>query len=154
MSKTDNFKLNSNFLKKVTARSVRGEAGFSLLEILLAVVIIGFIVLTIANIPSSLQLIGKSRYSSLARDIVSQEIETVRAQGYASLANGTASFTDNRLFSLPNGAGQVVVADCPLTICKSGEQTKQVSVSVTWLENKSGTKNVSVTTLISDGGLK
>lgn len=154
MSKLDNSQFNSKFLNKEGSRFVRGEAGFSLLEILLAVVIIGFIVLTIANIPSSLQLIGKSHYSSLARDIVSQEVEAVRSQGYDSLANGSTTFTDNRLFSLPSGLGTVTVSDCSASICTTGEQTKQVKVTVSWVENQVGTKNVSVTTLVSEGGLK
>lgn len=127
--------------------------GFSVIELLLIVLLTGFIVIILADLPSSLGLIGGSHYSSLAKDIASSVMENIRSQTYDNLANGVAQISDIRLSSVPSGSGTTTVTDCPNSICKSGEQIKQVTVQINWTEGKNS-KNIKLTTFVANGGLK
>ncbi len=131
------------------------ERGFSLVEVMLFLMIVGFIILLIVNIPNSIELIGKTRRLNLAKEVVSQRIESLRLSGYENLpSNGTLSFTDVRLSTLSSGAGEVIVEDCPSSACFLGETNiKQVKVSVKWKEEGKD-KSLDVTTLITEGGIK
>ncbi len=129
----------------------QNNKGFSLIEILLVLLIIGFVVMLIFNLPPSINLIGSSRYNSLAKDIASKKIEDLRARGYENLASG--AFSDNGLNSLPSGFGEVVVEDCPVSICTNTEEVKQVTVKVKWLEG-SEEETVELLTMIGEGGIK
>lgn len=128
------------------------QKGVSLVEVLLVIVIIGFITLLIFNLPSSIGLIGTSRYSSLAKDIAAKEIEDLRAIGYDNLSsNGSSVVSDPRLANLPQGQATLITSDCG--VCTNNESTKQIKVTISWQE-KSQIKNIELTTLISQGGLK
>lgn len=82
----------------------------------------------------------------LALKIASHKMEELRAVGYSGVSGG-GTFSDDLLTSLPGGAGQVVVT-------AYNDKTKQVSVTVTWME-KEASKSVSLTTLLTEvGGLK
>lgn len=131
---------------------LQSDRGVSLIEILLVIAIIGFLTLLIANLPNSIGLIGKAKKESLAREIVSAKIESLRQTGYINLANGTNNMSDSRLSSLPASLGTSLIEDCDPLICTQGEHAKQVTVTVTWKElNKN--QEVKVKTLISEGGL-
>lgn len=135
---------SSNFKKKL-------QTGFSLIESLLIVVVIGSVVFLIANIPNALMLIGKSKNLSLAREIAVKQIEDKRTINYASLLNDNSPILDMRLGLLPQGSGTVEVADCDLSICTNGENVKQVKVTVRWQDNKP--QEITLTTMIGEGGI-
>lgn len=129
--------------------------GFSLVELLLVIVMVGLTVLILANLPNSMILINKSKHISLAREIAAKQMEDKRAISYINLINGTTnitSATDSRISSLPNGNGTVVVEDCNVQICLSGEHIKQITVTVNWKDN-SKDQTLSLKTLIGEGGL-
>lgn len=128
------------------------EKGFSLIESLLVVVIIGSIVFLIANIPNAMMLIGKSRHASLAREIAVKQIEDKRALSYENLANDNSPISDSRLSLLPSSSGTVVVEDCDEQICTNGEHIKQVTAEVSWLDNNKPQK-VNLKTMIGEGGI-
>jgi prepilin-type N-terminal cleavage/methylation domain-containing protein len=129
------------------------QKGFSLVEILLAILIAGLIVLFISNLPSSIKLIGVSKRQAIARDIITSEIEALRATGFSNLANGATNIVDPRISSLPQATATQTISDCPITICTSAEKTKQVELTINWQETNKQ-QRVSITTLISEGGLK
>ena len=136
------------------------QSGISLIEIVISLMMVGFVILIIANIPQAMRLITSSSHESLAKDIVTKKIEDLRNQGYSLLSDGTTPFNgdnpgslgyDSRIDNLPFGAGTIVVSQCPS--CSTSEQIKQVEVRVTW--NESGKiKNVDVYTLIAGNGLQ
>lgn len=132
---------------------MKKQQGFSLIEMVFVVMIAGFIILLISNLPNSISLIGQGKFASTAKDIASQEIEDARSLGYDNLADGTVPVTDYRLSSLPGGQATRQVDDCPASICKNSELMKQVTATVTWQESGKA-KSVQITTLISKGGLK
>lgn len=126
--------------------------GISLVELLLVIVMVGFLVLVIGNLPNSLTLIGKAGHQSLAREIASKKIEDIRAMQYINLSNGENSLTDYRLSELPDGAGTYLIEDCDSLVCTNGEQTKKVIVTVSWKEGSKVTQ-IKLETLISEGGI-
>ena len=137
-----------NIVKKINSAK-----GFNLIEIVLAIAVAGAIFLVIANLPSSINLIGKSKNESIAKDVAAQTIENLRGQTYVNLANGSTTITDGRISSLPGGSGTTVIEDCPTSSCPGGSEVKKVTVTVSWTQNNEP-KSVILTTLISDGGLQ
>lgn len=134
----------------------KNQQGFSLIEVVLVIMLIGFLILIISNLPSSFRLIGKSKNESLAREIAVSEIENQRAKTYINLANTSnplPQISDSRISQLPQGNGTIEIKDCPNTICQRSEQTKQVIVTVNWIQDTQ-VKTVQLTTLISNGGLE
>ena len=131
------------------------EKGFSFVEILLVIMVLGLIVTLIANLPNSITLIGSSKRYSLAKDIATKELENIRLKGYDNLGSiGTSTFSDSRLSSLASGSATLTIADCPVSICKNDEtDIKQVTVTLTWRE-KNQTRTINLATLIAEGGLK
>lgn len=131
---------------------MKEEKGFSLIESLLVVVIIGSVVLLIANIPNALMLIAKSRHVSLAREIAVKQIEDKRTINYVNLVNDNSPITDTRLNLLPEGSGTVEVGDCDPSICTQGEDIKQVTITVSWRDNNK-IQTITLKTMIGEGGI-
>lgn len=128
------------------------EKGFSLVEALLVVAIIGSAVFLIANIPNALMLIAKSRHVSLAREIAVKQIEDKRTISFDNLVNDNSPIFDTRLNLLPQGTGTVEVTDCDPSICTQGENIKVVTITVNWQDN-SKTQTVFLKTMIGEGGI-
>lgn len=126
--------------------------GTSLVELLLVITAIGFLILIIANLPNSLNLISKSRHLSLAKEMASKEIEDRRALQYINLADGETNITDSRKNLLPEFTGTTSVNNCPAVVCTQSEDAKMVTVTITWQE-AGKTQTVKMDTLISQGGL-
>lgn len=127
--------------------------GFTLIEVILVLGIVGLMVLLITNLPSSINLNSNSNYQSLAKQIASKQLEDLRLQTYENLANGTQPVQDTRLSKLPQGSGTIVVDDCSAEICTQGEQLKTATVTINWFE-KTSTTSATFTTMIGLGGLK
>ena len=130
------------------------ERGVSLVELLLVVAAIGFLILLVSNLPNAINLIGRARHQSLAREIASKSIEDTRAIAFANLADGTTNLTDSRVNLLPSGSGARIIEPCNPNVCTGGEasKVKQVAVTLTWKE-AGKTQTVKLQTLISEGGL-
>jgi uncharacterized protein (TIGR02598 family) len=126
--------------------------GFSIIEIVMVVAVAGAIVLIVANIPASINLIGKSNHEATAKEIAQQTVEDYRSRTYANIANGSNSLTDSRFTKLPGGTGVIVIEDCPQTLCQNGETVKKLTVTVSWNE-KQEPRSVILTTLVAEGGL-
>ncbi len=131
---------------------MKKESGFSLIEALLVIVIIGSLVFLLASIPNSLMLITKSGHASLAREIAVKQIEDQRTINYLNLVNDSLPISDPRLATLSQGTGTVTVEDCNPAICTNGEHIKQITVSVNWLDN-SKMQNLTLKTMIGEGGI-
>lgn len=122
------------------------------MEVVLVITVVAFLALIIASLPQSVSSINKNRHASIARDIAGKQVDYLRKQTYANLANGTTSFSDQNLTGLPQGAALYEVVDCPEEVCTSLENVKKVTVKVEW--NESGDlKKVELVTLVGEGGL-
>lgn len=130
------------------------QRGVSLIELILVVMAVAFLTLLLANLPSSVSSINKSRHTSLAKNIAGKKIESFRGQTFSTLLNETNSFTDPSLNKLPDGTAFYEVSPCPEDVCsiELTEKIKQLKVTVEW--NESGdSKKVELITLIGEGGL-
>lgn len=128
------------------------QKGFSLIESILVVVVLGSIAVLMANFPNAMGLINKSRNLSIAREIAAKQIEDRRSIIYSNLVNDASAISDSRISMLPSGGGTVIVEDCDESVCTQGENIKQVTVTVSW---KEGDKDQSIEfeTFIGEGGL-
>ena len=143
---------NGNNCLRQNKSKISNQKGASLVELLLVVVVISFIVILMANLPNAFVLIGRSRHLSLAREIVTKEIEDKKATEYINLVNGTTPISDPRLSQLPGSTGEVVVEDCSTQICTNMEDVKQLTVTINWTDGGKD-QTVSFKTLIGRGGL-
>lgn len=128
------------------------EKGVSLIELVLVVIAVAVLAILVASLPASITSIRNSGNTSLAKEIASKELDLLRKTQYDSLPNGNNSFSDSKLSGLLSGAASYEIADCPVSVCTSGELAKQVKVTVGWSESGK-TKTVELTTLVSKGGL-
>ena len=135
------------FLKK--------QIGVSLVESILVVVILGMIILLMANLPNAMGLINKSKHLSLAREIASKQLEDKRETNYANLVSDPdhpAAISDSRFSLLPNGSGSIKIEDCSSQICNNLEHVKQITVTVSWKDNGKDQK-ITLKTFVAEGGL-
>lgn len=141
------------------------EQGFSLIESLLLVVVIGSVVFLIGNIPSAIMLVGKSKHISLAKEIAVKQIEDKRSISYSDIGFGSYPINDSRLGLLPQGSGTVIVGvkdeetpdpndwiPCDRSVCTNGEAVKQIAVTVDWVDNNKP-QTVTLKTMIGEGGI-
>lgn len=127
-------------------------SGFSLVEYLLVIVMVGIIIILMANLPNAFNLMNKSKHLSLGREIVAKQIEDKRAISFSNLANGSIALDDLRINLLPGGSGTVVTEDCDPNICTNSEHIKQVTVTLNWQDNNK-LQTISLKTFIGEGGL-
>ncbi len=132
------------------------EKGFSLIEIVIIVLIAGFIVLLLSNLPSSLKLIGISNHESKAKEVAQKKVEDIRATPFANISLGTTPVEDAGLSSLPGGTGEILIEECPDTVCSTQAEKaliRKATVKINWIDH-ANQKEVKLTTLVTDGGLK
>jgi prepilin-type N-terminal cleavage/methylation domain-containing protein len=122
------------------------QKGFSLIEVVISIFIIGVVLVIYSVSSNSVVLNRNSKRQELALRIATSKIEELRNTAYASLPS-TGSFANSLLSNLPNGQASITVSSYNAT-------TKQVIVTVTWSEpNNPNTRQVELTTLINQGGL-
>lgn len=131
---------------------MKSDRGTSLIESLLIVVMVGIIIVLMANLPNAFLLISKSKHLSLAKEVAAKQIEDKRAISFINLANGTQSVSDTRINLLPQAAGTVTVADCDASICLNGENVKRITVNISWQDNNK-LQTVKLDTFIGEGGI-
>lgn len=125
--------------------NARPHRGFSLLEVVVSVFIIGMMLLLLQAIARSGALIHNSRNKTVALTIARNEIDVLRSGGYAALPSQT-TFYDALVSSLPS-------ATTTLSITAYNTTTKQVVVGVRWQEpGLTASSSLSLTTLITQNG--
>ncbi|GAC1413685.1 MAG: hypothetical protein NVSMB66_6090 [Candidatus Doudnabacteria bacterium] len=122
------------------------QKGFTLIEVVVSLFILGTVVIVYAAANNTLILNRIAKHQQLAYRIAANELESIRAQPYANIPP-SGSFNDPLLSNLPAGSGNI-------TVSVYDSKTKQIKATVNWAEyNTAVTKTVSVTTLITQGGL-
>ena len=118
--------------------------GFSLVEVLISVFILGIAAVIYVTSTNTITLTRQTRFQDIAVRVASQKLATLRAAGYANLGAG-GSFSDQLLSSLPAGSAST-------TISVYNANMKQVTVGVSWKEVRKTERYLSETTLIVDNG--
>ncbi len=122
--------------------ALRLARGFSLIEVTVAIAIIGLMIITTSALLQRLPVSGREvRDQDIALKIARTEVETLRAAGYASLP-ASGSFTNPMLSSLASGSASV-------TITTYDTRTKQAVVTVSWTGTGNAARTVSLATLIA-----
>lgn len=116
--------------------------GFSLIEVVVAVAIIGLIATVTSTLLQRVSVDAREiRNQDLALKIARNEIEVLRASGYASLP-ASGSFTNTLLSSLVSSSALVTIADFDA-------KTKRADVTVSWQSAGLASRSVSLSTLIT-----
>ncbi len=120
--------------------------GFSLIEAIVSIALLGVLLLASAALMHSIPLTADARDQDIALKIASTKIDALRALGYVALpASGT--FTDPTLNLLASSAATMAIATF-------NAKTKQVDVTVSWLARDQTPRSLVLTTLITHiGGL-
>lgn len=124
----------------------RYQRGFSLIEVILTIGIVGTILVVFQAVLTSSALVRTTTFEGVALKIAESKLNVLRHGGYAALPP-SGSLTDTNLSLLPEGAETV-------TVSSFNTGTKQVTVSVSWSDPRAGARTVSMTTLVATlGGL-
>jgi len=119
--------------------------GFSFIEIIVSIFIMSIILLLLQPVIRSGVLVRAAKDQGIALAIARNELEILRASGYATLPS-SGSFSDDLLGTLPQ-------ATTTLAISVYNAKTKQVAVSVLWQEpGSTASSTVSLTTLVTQTG--
>ncbi len=122
------------------------QKGFSIIEVVVSLFILGVVLLVYAAANNTLILNRIAKHQQLAYRIAANKMESLRSAGYISLP-ATSTFTDPLFTNLPTASGNIEV-----TVYDT--KTKEVTVTVTWREQGTAVdKRSTVTTLITQGGL-
>jgi prepilin-type N-terminal cleavage/methylation domain-containing protein len=121
--------------------------GFSLIEVLVSIFIMGVMLVMLQAVLRSNVLVKMSKNQGVALSIARNEIEILRMGGYDSLP-ASGSFYSDLLSTIPGAVTELAVDDY-------NAKTKQVTVQVSWKDSgATASSTVSLSTLITQvGGL-
>lgn len=126
---------------------INRRQGFTTVELLISIVLIGIIIPTVSIGLTNLAVINnRARDLVLANMIAQNKVETLRSAGYNSLNSGSTTFTTE----LPSTLGSPRNASYNVTTPQTG--VKQIDVSISYTEYKAS-RSVSYRTYVSELGV-
>lgn len=129
-----------------SSKIVKTQSGFSIIEIVVTLFIIGLTLILLQMSANSVVLNKQARYKEIATRIADQKMQSIRTTAFASIPS-SGSFNDPLMSSIPGGSGSITVTNTSATL-------KNVTVTVNWLNSRSNaTTSVSLQTYITEGGL-
>ncbi len=132
--------------KSMNKRKKR-EEGFSLIEILIAMVILGIMLMTLISVfIYGYNVLSRTKQVALATQICQEEIERIRNLSFDTILTLGTTFSNDKLASLSNGQGILALED------SVGTDIKKLTVSVTWTY-RGQTLRKDVVTLITKLGV-
>jgi len=133
------------------------ESGFTLIEVLIAMMVFGIISVLVAySLTLSMTLTRSSRANEVAANLAAQQVDIARsAKDVFSVVSGTVTQTiDGTQYTITKIAGWVTstgtVADCGTS--QGILQNKTLNVSVSWAGMRPGTSPVQASTLLAPAG--
>lgn len=126
-------------------RTSRVQRGFTIVETVVAIAIVGVIVVLYASGINTFTLSRDATDEEIATHIANTELESLRSGGYSALATTTV-FTDPLMSSLASSTGSTTVSMFNAT-------TKEVDVMVSWMRSGKQ-RSITISTLMTKiGGL-
>ena len=103
------------------------QKGFSLIEVLIAIFILGIVSVTLISVfIYGFNVVFKTRQVTMAIQIAQEEVELVRNMNYDDILLLGSTYDHDSLSELINGAGALSIQSGP------GDDIKKLTVSVTW----------------------
>ncbi len=116
--------------------------GFSLIETIVAIAIVGLLTVGTTTLLNRITVNTREIHNQdIALKITQHQLEILRMGGYDALPT-SGSFSNSRLSTLPSGTASH-------TLSSVNSKTKQVTVSVYWVDTTNTPRSISLTTLIS-----
>lgn len=123
------------------------EKGFTIIELLVAIAVVGILVPTLVGFVNTLNRFNdRARDMSIINSLAENKIEGLRSIGFSGLNNGTVAFTSE----LPTTIGSPKTAT--YTITSPNSAIKQVDVTVTYRDHGTN-QTVSYRTYIGELGV-
>ena len=130
---------------KLKDEEKKNKSGFSVLEVLVTVFIIGLVLVLYQQSLGKMRLVGYADDQETAMRVANNKIEELRSGGYAALPP-SGSFSDSQLNTLANSSANMAITDF-------NASTKKVVITIQWRQSASAPmRNVSLTTLITKTG--
>jgi prepilin-type N-terminal cleavage/methylation domain-containing protein len=124
---------------------LNSKSGFSLLEVIISLFIIGLILALYQAVLGNVRLIQYAKDQEIALRVANNKMEELRAGGYTALP-ASGSFSDSQLNALSSSTAAMAITDFNAT-------TKEVLITIQWREAVgTSAKNISLTTLITKTG--
>lgn len=124
-----------SWLKQRVARAAgaqrnRNEGGFTLIEMIVTIVVIGFVIAGIGGLYYAMQVAEvQSQHYDMAVRAARTEIEQLRNNGYAALTPGsTINFTSSLPLQLPSSKQGIV------TVSQPADDLRRVDVTITYTD--------------------
>lgn len=125
----------------------KSEAGFTIIELLVAIAVVGILVPTLAGFVNTLNRFNdRARDLSLVNSLAENKAEGLRSLGYSGLSNGTTTFNTE----LPTSLGSPKTASYTVTTPNTG--IKQIDMSISYKDHEI-TRNVTYRTYIGELGV-
>jgi len=111
-------------------RSGRKESGFTLVELLVTIVVLGIVIASLASLYWTMQVTQvQTQHMDIANRAARTEIENLRNNGYNALTPGTnINFTSSLPSSLPKDRQGTVVVSQPV------DDLRRVDVTITYTD--------------------
>lgn len=117
------------YLPKTKGQSVgkKTESGFTIIELLIAIAVVGILVPTLIGFVNTLnRLNDRTRDLAIVNSLAENKIESLRSIGYSGVNDGTVSFTGE----LPDTLGNPKSASYTVTTPNPG--IRQVDLTITY----------------------
>ena len=131
-------------------KCLRKVAGFSLIECLVAILILGIGVVGVAGMFTYASVSEKkASFMAKAREVADNTLESVRVDGYAGLS-GSAGSRSIATPGLPRATGVIAWQSYPTGSGENG--LKLVAVNINWQWSKATSGKYRAATLVSEQG--
>jgi Tfp pilus assembly protein PilV len=128
-----------------------GHAGFSILEAMLATMILGVVLASVLAIAShSFRYLSDIRRTARSSQILQQKLEDIRLLSWSDVNNLPSTFTDP---ADADGIYKGFISKTPYDFYNGTATVVNVTVTVVWKNNNNNSMTNSLSTLVSDGGL-
>lgn len=131
---------------KIIQNQKNPEKGFSLIEVLIAVFILGIVSITLISVfIYGFNIVYRTRQVTLATQIAQEEVELVRNLNYDDILLLGSTYNHDSLSELVNGAGELTIESGP------GDDIKKLTISVTWVYRGTNLRKDIVTFITREG---
>lgn len=137
---------NRKIMGRILNLNFNQNSGFSIVEAIISIFVVGVILAIYGQLSEMVAVNKGTGYQEIALRIARSQAEDLRALPFSALP-ASGSFSHTLLAELPQGSANFTNADF------GASEVKKITIVVSWQEARAGNRNITLTTLISQGGL-